>query len=339
MQGSIQWLTPTYGMVTASLAIIGLLIMIRGKQISSLTIQLPNKMHFKHPLLALIPVVQTTPQSHTGQLALLSWVGLMLSLAMAQPIRLGEKLPELPPERDIILLVDVSISMTLKDYSDNNVSNTQSISRLAVLKRLLNDFIAASKGARLAIIVFAEQPYLFVPLTRDISLLQAQLKRLDTTLAGRVSALGDAITLGLNEAAKQAQRKQIFVLFTDVNDSVGQITPNAAARLAAEAKIPLYNIAIGSVAKEREDIKGGLLYQAVNINMLQALSKQTQGKTYIASQTTAIAAALQDIQQLQKNKAKQQARYLHEPLYFWLLLLAILPLMGWQLQQLLLRMD
>ena len=335
IQGNIQWLSPAYSLVSVGFSAITLLIFFRKKQSLSLDMKLlSSNLRFKHPLLHLIPNDQSPKSHQTLQITLMMWLFLMFSFAIAQPVRIGEKLPDLPPERDIILLVDVSISMTLKDYTDKG----KKVSRLDILKRLLNDFAEGSKGERLAMIVFAEQPYLLVPLTRDQKLIQAQLQRLDSTLAGRVSALGDAIILGLKEAKKQPQRKQIFVLFTDTNDAIGAVNPDAAASLAAEANIPLYTIAIGSTIKQKNATGDGLLHQAVNLKLLQDISKQTKGRTYIANKTKAIEDALKDIQQHQQNTAvQQQARYTHKPLYFWFLLAGILPLLIWQSRQLLQR--
>ena len=343
IQGNIHWLTPLYSLIPLSLILIAAVLLSKRQVFCLWDLNTHiNSVVFKHPLLKLIPVNQGEQQVKSRQILaclLLLWMTIMFALSVAQPVRIGQKLPDLPPERDIILLVDVSISMTLKDYHgiDGGKTDAKKVSRLAVLKRLLQDFSKASQGERLAMIVFAEQPYVLVPLSRDQALIQAQLQRLHTSLAGRVSALGDAIILALKEASKQPQRQQIMVIFTDTNDDIGQVTPMAAATLAQEAHIPLYTIAIGSAQKEREDIKGGLLYQAVNIPLLQNLSKVTGGKSYIADETQAIKQALQDIQTQQANTALQKPRYAQTPLYYWFLLAGILPLILWQVWQLLQR--
>jgi Ca-activated chloride channel family protein len=333
IQGNIDWLTPLYSLVPLGFALIAVSLMLRRSYLYSLDFPSHrNTESFKHPLLALIPITVKEYASSSKKIAIIQsvvliWLVLMLALSAAQPVKIGKKLPDLPPERDIILLVDVSISMTLDDYREGD----NKVSRLAVLKRVLHDFSNASTGERLGMIIFAEQPYVLVPLSRDQHLIQAQLQRLHTSLAGRVSALGDAITLGLKEAAKQPQRKQIIVIFTDVNDSIGRVTPDAAAILAQEAQIPLYTIAIGSAQKKREDVNGGLLYQAVNIALLEQISQTTGGKSYIATETQAIEQALQDIQTRQANSAIQKPRYAHEALYNWFLLAGIIPLILWQL--------
>jgi Ca-activated chloride channel family protein len=323
--GQLHWLTPYLLLLPLLLTIIAL--WWRGRALSLEINPFTDGMTFKHPLLKLIPQQQRSSTQRRWQWLLIGWLWLMLSLALAQPVRIGEQLPDLPPERDIVLLVDVSISMTLKDYHYEG----KNISRLDVLKRLLHNFVGQLQGERLAMIVFAEKPYVFVPLTRDHSLLQRQLQRLTGAMTGRISALGDAITLGIKEASKQPQRKQLFVLFTDANESLGRVTPEAAAELAAEAGIPLYSIAIGSTAKNQQEVAGGLLYQPVSLALLQTVTKRTGGKTYEANDVQAIEQALIAINQQQQNKAAAQPRYRQHPLYFWFLLIGLLPLLVWQL--------
>lgn len=325
--GDVQWLSPYAVIVPLLLAFIVIWLLWRGKNLSLTIHPFLTNIRFKHPLLALIPPQQHSLTQRRWQWLLLAWLWLMLTLALAQPVRIGEQLPDLPPERDIVLLVDVSISMTLKDYQYEG----ETLSRLAVLKRLLHNFVDQLQGERLAMIVFAEKPYVLVPLTYDHTLLQQQLQRLQGAMLGRVSALGDAITLGLKEANKQPQRKQIFVLFTDVNNSIGRVTPQAAATLAAEVNIPLYSIAIGSTTQQRDDVKDGLLYQPVNQQLLQTLAEITNGKVYEANNTQIIEQALTAINQQQQNKAIAPPRYQQDPLYTWFLLAGIVPLLLWQI--------
>ncbi len=331
--GSIQWLTPFYALFPLCLIVVTVVLAKRRGHFTLLDSQMfSSKIKFKHPLFELIPHDQHSQKKQNQWLQglLLIWLGIMFAVALAQPVRIGEKLPDLPPERDIVMLVDTSISMTLKDYEYEG----EKVSRLDVLKTLVNKFVRSLEGERLAVIVFAEKPYLLVPLTRDTSLLQNQLKRLTSTMAGRVSALGDAITLGLKEAAKNPQRKQIFVLFTDVDQSLGRVTPDAAAELALRSGIPLYSIAIGSTTENQalESAKNsGLIYQSVNLDLLQRISKRTGGNSYQAADAQAIEQALADINQQQKNEAEQQAHYAKTVLYPYALLAAMLPLMLFQI--------
>lgn len=282
-----------------------------------------------HPLAHLLPSMPAPPWQRYLQRAIVAWLWLCLTLAVAQPVQRGVKLPDLPPERDIVLLVDVSISMTLTDYEVAG----QRRSRMDVLKTLLHDFAGRLQGERLSVIVFAETPHLLVPLTRDPTLVQTQLARLSPTLAGRVSAVGDALTLALKEAGQRPPRKQVFVLFTDADESIGRVDPEAAAELLAEAGIPLYTLAIGSTAATLEGDTGGLAYQPVNLALLQSLTQRTGGQTFQAGDTQAVGQALEVITRQQQNTAEQAPRYEQQPLYYWLLLAGLLPLLLWQIWQ------
>ena len=314
---NIDWLTP-YLAILPLLAAVPLLFLP-----APLAGEGSGKGVFLHPLAHLLPTTPEPQWQRHLQRAVFAWLWLCLTVAIAQPVQRGAKLPDLPPERDILLLVDVSISMTLTDYTLDG----QPRSRMEVLKTLLHDFANRLQGERLGMIVFAENPYLLVPLTRDPTLVQRQLQRLTPTLAGRVSAVGDAITLALKEAGKQPQRKPIFVLFTDADESIGRVDPEAAAALAAENKIPLYTIAIGSTAATMEGDTGGLAYQPVNLALLQTLSARTGAKTYQAGDTQAVEQALADITRQHQNAAEQTPRYEQQPLYHWPLLAGLLPLM------------
>lgn len=330
---SIDWLTPYLASIPVVLLLASTtLSQRRGRSLSVVEGNLDirgNTTAFLHPLAHLLP---TTPQPRWQrylQRALFLWLWFCLTLAVAQPVQRGERLPDLPPERDIVLLVDVSISMTLTDYAVAG----QRRSRMDVLKTLLHDFAARLQGERLGMIVFAETPHLLVPLTRDPSLVQAQLARLPPTLAGRVSAVGDALTLALKEAGKRPQRQQTFVLFTDADESIGRVDPEAAAELLTEAGIPLYTLAIGSTAASMDGDTGGLAYQPVNLALLQTLSQRTGGQTFQAGDTQAVEQALAAITRQQQNTAEQAPRYEQQPLYPWLLIAGLLPLLLWQVWQ------
>jgi len=259
------------------------------------------------------------------------WAGLIISsliVAIAQPIFRGEKLPNPPPERDIVFLVDTSVSMQLKDYQIDG----KAISRMDLLRQLLDKFASRMKGERISVIIFGEQSYKLVPLTNDQNLIRKMLQRITTSLAGRYSDIGSALLLGLQEANKQQdalsekenkKRHQTFILFSDADESRGKINVHAAAELLAENDIPLFSIAIGSntLAKSLSTKNG--LYQPVNVALLEQLSKTTKGKTYRVENSDALEKAIADISKLRQNLAIQEPQFIQIPLYFYPLLFAL----------------
>ncbi len=250
------------------------------------------------------------------------WQGIAISaliIAVAEPVLIGERLPDPPPERDIIFLVDTSVSMQLKDYSLNG----KPIKRIELLRKLVDNFAVEMAGEHISVIIFAEQPYILVPLSNDQYLIRRMLSRISTTLAGRYTALGDALLMALKEANKQADRHQTFIVFSDADESRGKVTTTAAANLVAESEIPVFTIAIGSSQKnENKKVQGGL-YQAVNLPLLKEIADITGGKSYQVNNSQAIKEALGSILSQRQNLAELKPQYQRETLYFYPLMLGL----------------
>lgn len=253
---------------------------------------------------------------------------ILIILALSQPVHIKEKLPEPPQERDIIFIVDTSVSMILRDY----ILNGERIDRMSLLKGVLDNFIRKLKGERMSIIVFGDQAYTLVPLTSDQLLLRRMLSRVHVTMAGRFNAIGSAIALAVkqatqvnNKSGKINNRKIILVLLTDADQPTGEIDPDIAAELAKNAKLPLYTIAIGATSLAAEESRlGGLLYSPVNLNLINNLSSITGAKSYQAGNPDALKNAIQAINLHETNKRKIQPQYFREPLYYWLLIIAFI---------------
>ena len=282
--------------------------------------------HFYHPLAHTMSankkIESKSGQSFWSKPAF--WIqGIALSLlllALAQPILIGKRLPDPPPERDIVFLVDTSISMQLADYSING----QPIKRMDLLRGMLDEFTTKMEGEHISVIVFAEQPFMLVPLTNDQNLIRRMLSRVKSTLAGRYSAVGDALLMALKEANKQTDRHQTFILFSDADASRGKVTSSASAKLIAESGIPVFTIAIGSSQKKKdEDVQGGL-YQPVDLKLLKNIAEITSGESYQVNDSNAMKQALQSILKQRQNLAEAVPIYERETLYFYPLFFGLL---------------
>lgn len=300
--------------------------------------------HFYHPLAQkIISHLRDTKQEGAKESskqhqklwkkALFWWQGVAISaliISLANPVLIGERLPDPPPERDIVFLVDTSVSMQLKDY----VLNGQPIKRMDLLRNLVDEFATQMSGEHISVIVFAEKPYTLVPLSSDQYLIRRMLSRITTTLAGRYTAVGDALLMALREVRKQADRHQTFILFTDADKSRGRVTSLAAAKLVAENKIPVFTVAIGSSQKKKGEKVGGGLYQAVNLALLKEIAEITGGESYQVHDSHAIKEALKNILSQRQNLAVPLPQYQRETLYLYPLLLGLLMLVFLQLQRL-----
>ena len=321
-------------------------------QSSIVDVDLSSSNHYFHPLAGKLIEAsknQTETLKPFWKHSHFWWYSTIFSLilvALAQPVITGKRLPDPPPERDIIFLVDVSISMQLADYQQQG----QAIKRIDVLRNLLDEFTTKMQGEKISVILFAEQAYVLVPLSNDQNLIRRMLQRINTTLAGRFTAVGDALLMALNESLSSTniktnsnkfltdnkiKRHQTIILFTDADASRGKTSASAAAKIIGEHDIPIFTIAIGSSAiKDKNSIEGGL-YQPVDLNLLKDIAKQSKGESYQVNDAITIEKALQDILSQRQNQATPKPKYEIHQLYLYPLLLALLLLIFHQVERLL----
>jgi Ca-activated chloride channel homolog len=167
---------------------------------------------------------------------------LLLLTAAARPEWVGEPLPLPASGRDLMLAVDVSGSM---DYADMQWEDEE-VSRLTLVKQLLGDFIEGRRGDRVGLILFGSQAYLHAPLTFDRRTVRTWLEEALIGIAGKNTAIGDAIGLAVKRLRERPANSRVLVLITDGANTGGEIDPLTAARLAAEEGVKIYPIGIGA---------------------------------------------------------------------------------------------
>ncbi|MGE8496820.1 MAG: vWA domain-containing protein [Pseudomonas sp.] len=167
---------------------------------------------------------------------------LLLLCAAARPEWVGEPLPLPASGRDLLIAVDVSGSM---DYADMRWEK-QDVSRLTLVKHLLGEFIEGRQGDRVGLILFGSQAYLQAPLTFDRQTVHTWLDEAAIGIAGKNTAIGDAIGLAVKRLRQRPADSRVLVLVTDGANNGGEIEPMVAARLAAEEGVKIYPIGIGA---------------------------------------------------------------------------------------------
>ena len=90
-------------------------------------------------------------------LLIIIWI--LLILAASRPQFIGDPLALPASGRDLMLAVDISGSMAQEDMAKNN----QFVSRISVVKNVVNDFIEKRVGDRIGLILFGTEPYIHVP--------------------------------------------------------------------------------------------------------------------------------------------------------------------------------
>jgi len=177
-------------------------------------------------------------------LAFLAWC--LLCFAAARPQQLGPAVA--PPQvgRDLMLAVDLSASMGEEDMQLGGGM----VDRLTAAKAVLSDFLERRVGDRVGLIVFGERAFALTPLTLDRESVRDQLGDSVVGLAGRSTAIGDAIALATkrlqSKDGEQASSKQhVLILLTDGVNTAGTLDPQKAAAIARDSGVRIHAIAFG----------------------------------------------------------------------------------------------
>lgn len=175
--------------------------------------------------------------------AILLWlIWLLLLVATARPLWIGEAV-ELPNSgRDLMLAVDISGSMRVEDMQVRNGMAR----RIDAVKELGSDFMAQRSGDRLGLILFGSRAYLQSPLSFDVQTVQRFLREAQIGFAGQETAIGDAIGLAVKRLQARPATNRVLVLLTDGQDTASTVDPIEAARLAASLDVRIYTIGIGA---------------------------------------------------------------------------------------------
>ncbi len=214
---------------------------------------------------------------------------------------------------DLILLVGTAVTMNLRDY----IANGERVSRMTMLKQLLADFVNHYAGRRIALVVLGDPPALWLPLTQDKGVVLDAISRLRTALGGRLSDTGGALKM-IAEAFSGNDEK-VVVLITDAGLQLGSLSPEDGAKLVKAKGMTLHTIAVGSAdPAAAEDTTTGLLYEPVNLQLMQQLATIGGGRMYHALDTEHMQQALQEIETLHRHPAAPATTHqLVQPLYPW----------------------
>jgi Ca-activated chloride channel homolog len=276
--------------------------------------------------LARTRVDPSTPRRWLALLGALAWI--LLVTAAARPQLIGDPLP-LPMEgRDLMLAVDISGSMVEEDM----VIGDRVVDRLTAVKAVAGDFIERREGDRIGLILFGAQAYLQTPLTFDRQTMRTLLFEAAVGLAGRETAIGDAIGLAIKRLRDQPEGNRILILLTDGANTAGSIDPIKAAELAAREGVRIYTIGVGS---EQRRGPFGLRMGGSRIDerTLQAIANETGGRYFRARDVADLQAIYGMLDKLEPVSSDEQTFRPIKELFQWplaaaLLLSALLGLAG-----------
>lgn len=242
-------------------------------------------------------LVASAPTRGFPWLAWLAWS--LLCVAAARPQQLGPPVAPLQAGRDLMLAVDLSASMGEEDMQLGG----RAVDRLTAAKAVLADFLDRRAGDRVGLIVFGDRAFALTPLTLDRDSVRQQLDGTAVGLAGRATALGDAIALATKRLQVQRAQQRVLIVLTDGVNTAGVLAPDKAAQIAHDAGVRIHTIAFGgdgstvSVFGFRLPLGGG--GDEVDEAGLQRIANATGGHFFRARDTEALAGIYADIDRLE----------------------------------------
>ncbi|MGY0505089.1 vWA domain-containing protein [Luteimonas sp. e5] len=230
-------------------------------------------------------------------LPLLAWC--LLCVAAARPHTLGPVQSPPASGRDLMLAVDLSGSM---EETDMELGGRR-VERITAAKAVLADFLARRESDRVGLIVFGQRAYAVSPLTRDRDSVQRQLRDALVGMAGRETAIGDAIGLAVKRLRAQTLGQRVLILLTDGENTAGTLTPQKAAELAQVENVRIHTIAFGGEGATLSVFGMQLPMPGMQAGMdeesLREIAATTGGRFFRARDTASLAGIYAEIDALE----------------------------------------
>lgn len=244
---------------------------------------------------------------------LLAWA--LLVFAAARPEWLGPPQDVPRSGRDLLLAVDTSGSMSIEDMQLGGTA----VPRFTAIQAIASDFIHRRAGDRVGLILFGTRAYLLVPLTFDLKTVAKQLSDATIGLAGRETAIGDALGLAVKRLRDRPQDQRVLVLLTDGVNTAGELDPRKAIELAAANHVRVYTIGIGAEALRVNSLFGSRVVNPsadLDEAMLKRMAEATGGRYFRARNSEELADIYRTIDHLEPVADTKQSLRPVDELYW-----------------------
>jgi Ca-activated chloride channel family protein len=242
-------------------------------------------------------------------------------LGAAQPVHRSTSRPR--SAGTIMLLFDVSLSMQADDVSPN---------RLEAAKKAGEDFVdAVDADIDVGLISFSGTVATDVGPTTD----RVQLtKAIEALQLGEGTAIGDAIAAGVHQLQRGGPTNEspgTLVVLSDGETTRGRPTADGA-KVAADAKVPVYTIAFGTDGGAITNPDTGEIDPVpVKLDELQGAADATGGKAYVAPSADELAKAYADIRANLQQTTGEAITTIHELAWRYILAAVLLLMVAWGL--------
>ena len=228
---------------------------------------------------------------------------------------------------DIILTVDVSLSMLSRDLEPD---------RLVALKGIAKKFVEKRVNDRIGLVAYSAEAFTKVPVTSDHQVVLDELELLNPFELEPGTAIGEGLTVAVNHLKDSKAKSKIIILMTDgVNTIENAMDPLVAAQIAKSKDIKVYSIGIGTngyaLMPVHTDVFGDLIFSEVEVKidepLLKDIAEITGGKYFRATSNESLANVYDQIDQLEKSNVKSDKLYNYKEyfrIFLWIALFVLI---------------
>lgn len=225
----------------------------------------------------------------------------LLIVVLARPQTSNEKVEQWTEGIDIMLVVDISRSMTIQDFRPN---------RLEAAKKVAKSFIAGRFQDRIGIVIFSGDAYSLAPLTTDYKLLNSYIDEINfDKIEASGTAIGSALAVATNRMRESDSKSKVIILLSDGDNTAGNIDPITAAEISFAYDIKLYTIGIGKEGKvpTGKNVFGQTVYSdnTLDETTLRRIAEIGDGHFYRASDNRGLEDVFKLIDRYEKAEIKE----------------------------------
>lgn len=228
---------------------------------------------------------------------------------------------------DIMLTVDVSLSMLARDLDPD---------RMEALKKIARDFVNKRPNDRIGLVTYSGEAIAKVPVTLDHKVVDDELANLNPMELQPGTSIGDGLAVAVAHLKGSKAKSKIVILMTDgVNTIQNGMPPMVAAELAKSNNIKVYTIGIGTngyaLMPTNVDIFGELVFTQTEVTIdepvLRDIAQMTGGKYFRATSNRSLEEIYNEINQLEKTELKTNTLYNYDEYFRMFLWIAFFTLL------------
>ena len=201
---------------------------------------------------------------------------------------------------DIVISMDVSLSMLAKDFNPN---------RLEVAKEVILDFIDGRPNDRIGLVLFGGEAFTQCPLTSDHKVLKNMFPQIKAGMLNQGTAIGLGLANAVARIKDSKAKSKVIIFISDGVNNVGEISPITAGELAKTYGIRVYCIGVGSKGKALQPVamyaEGQYEYDYVDVDVdegvMTDISELTDGKYFRATNEKSLVEIYREIDKMERS--------------------------------------